>query len=380
MARLSSGKRINSASDDAAGVAIASRLTAEIRGTDQAIRNALDGQAMIDTAEGGHSEIEAILQRMREIAIQGASDTNNAQDRGNLQAEMNALITEIDRISGVTTWASNSVMAGDGTANSSKTFSLQVGAATGTKNQIDVVVKAVDATTLGVRNTGAATAGNLNMTSPALMAVANNVAASGATNNSGTLAITATDNDAADALKITIDGVAITATGIDRSGALNTASNRQTEATSLATAINANADLNAKGIYASVLADDGTNSLVVVHQGADNMQSAAASMAAVHSIDAAIKTVNTQRSELGAVSNRLSHTVSNMTNISTNLSAARGGIEDADFAVETTQLAKKPNPATSWHCDVGPGQRLEAERAEFAAKLIVSSANALPTP
>jgi flagellin len=340
MARLSSGKRINSASDDAAGVAIASRLTAEIRGTDQAIRNALDGQAMIDTAEGGHSEIEAILQRMREIAIQGASDTNNAQDRGNLQAEMNALITEIDRISGVTTWASNSVMAGDGTANSSKTFSLQVGAATGTKNQIDVVVKAVDATTLGVRNTGAATAGNLNMTSPALMAVANNVAASGATNNSGTLAITATDNDAADALKITIDGVAITATGIDRSGALNTASNRQTEATSLATAINANADLNAKGIYASVLADDGTNSLVVVHQGADNMQSAAASMAAVHSIDAAIKTVNTQRSELGAVSNRLSHTVSNMTNISTNLSAARGGIEDADFAVETTQLAK----------------------------------------
>jgi flagellin len=340
MARLSSGKRINSASDDAAGVAIASRLTAEIRGTDQAIRNALDGQAMIDTAEGGHSEIEAILQRMREIAIQGASDTNNAQDRGNLQAEMDALITEIDRISGVTTWASNSVMAGDGTANSSKTFSLQVGAATGTKNQIDVVVKAVDATTLGVRNTGAATAGNLNMTGAALMAAANNVTVSGATKNSGTLTITATDNSASDALKITIDDVAIVATGIDRSGALNTASNRQTEATSVATAINANATLTGKGIYASVLADDGTNSVVVIHQGADNMQSAAASMAAVHSIDAAIKTVNTQRSELGAVSNRLSHTVSNMTNISTNLSAARGGIEDADFAVETTNLAK----------------------------------------
>jgi len=79
---------------------------------------------------------------------------------------------------------------------------------------------------------------------------------------------------------------------------------------------------------------------VVIHQGADNMQSAAASRSAVHAIDGAIKIVNTQRSELGAVSNRLSHTVSNMTNISTNLSAARGGIEDADFAVETTQLAK----------------------------------------
>ena len=343
MARLSTGKRINSASDDAAGVAIASRLTAEIRGTDQAIRNALDGQAMIDTAEGGHSEIEAILQRMREISIQGASDTNNAQDRGNLQAEMDALLTEIDRIAGVTTWAGNSVMNGTGTANTSKTFSLQVGAATGAKNQIDVVVKAVDASTLGVRNVGGATAGNLNMTSPALMAVVNNVTAAGETANSGTLAITATDNDAANALEITIEGVAITATGIDRasnSAVLNTASNRQTEATSLATAINSNATLNAKGVYASVKADDGTNSLVVVHQGADNMQSAAASRAAVHAIDGAIKIVNTQRSELGAVSNRLSHTVSNMTNISTNLSAARGGIEDADFAVETTQLAK----------------------------------------
>ena len=343
MARLSTGKRINSASDDAAGVAIASRLTAEIRGTDQAIRNALDGQAMIDTAEGGHSEIEAILQRMREISIQGASDTNNAQDRGNLQAEMDALLTEIDRIAGVTTWAGNSVMNGTGTPNTSKTFSLQVGAATGAKNQIDVVVKAVDASTLGVRNVGGATAGNLNMTAPALMAVVNNVTAAGETANSGTLAITATDNDAANALKITIEGVAITATGIDRAGnsaALNTASNRQTEATSLATAINSNATLNGKGVYASVKADDGTNSLVVIHQGADNMQSAAASRSAVHAIDGAIKIVNTQRSELGAVSNRLSHTVSNMTNISTNLSAARGGIEDADFAVETTQLAK----------------------------------------
>ena len=337
MARLSTGKRINSASDDAAGVAIASRLTAEIRGTDQAIRNALDGQAMIDTAEGGHREIEAILQRMREISVQGASDTNNAQDRGNLQAEMDALLTEIDRIAGVTTWAGNSVMNGTGSADTSKTFSLQVGAATGTKNQIDVVVKAVDASTLGVRSTAAS------LTSATLLGVVDNVTVAGETKNSGTLIAGAADNSATDALKITIDGVAITATGINRaanSGALNTASNRQTEATSLATAINSNAELNAKGIYASVRADDGVNSEVVVHEGADNMQSAAASRSAVHAIDGAIRKVNTQRSELGAVSNRLSHTVSNMTNISTNLSAARGGIEDADFAVETTQLAK----------------------------------------
>ena len=103
MALLSSGKRINSASDDAAGVAIASRLTAYIRGTDQAIRNALDGQALIDTAEGAYTEIENILQKMREVSLQSANDINIDQDRANLQAEMDALSAEIDRISKTTT-------------------------------------------------------------------------------------------------------------------------------------------------------------------------------------------------------------------------------------------------------------------------------------
>jgi flagellin len=112
MARLSSGKRINSAADDAAGVAISSRLSSEIRGTDQAIRNSLDGQALIDTAEGAHAEIENILQRMREIAVQSANDTNNSQDRANLQAEMDAMGVEIDRIAGTTTWAGANLMNG----------------------------------------------------------------------------------------------------------------------------------------------------------------------------------------------------------------------------------------------------------------------------
>ena len=110
MARLSSGKRINAASDDAAGVAIASRLYAEIRGTKQAIRNALDSQSLINTVESAHKEVENLLQRMRELAVQSANDTNSDQDRSNLQAEMNALITEVDRISSATTWAGESLM------------------------------------------------------------------------------------------------------------------------------------------------------------------------------------------------------------------------------------------------------------------------------
>jgi flagellin len=222
MARLSSGKRINSASDDAAGVAISSRLSAEIRGTDQAIRNALDGQALIDPAEGGHKEIENILQRMREVAVQAGNDTNNTQDRANLQAEMDAMTTEIDRIAGTTTWAGTSLMA-----TGTSTFSFQVGAATGAQNQISVGINEMDAEALDVQ---------------------------------------AADVD------------------LDTSGTSRTS--------------------------------------------------------AIATIDAAIKTVNDQRSELGAVSNRLNHTVNNLTNISSNLSAAKGGIEDADFALETTNLAK----------------------------------------
>lgn len=222
MARLSTGKRINSASDDAAGVAISSRLSAEIRGTDQAIRNALDGSALIDTAEGAHKEIENILQRMREVGVQSANDTNNSQDRANLQAEMDAMSTEIDRIAGTTTWAGTSLMA-----TGTTTFSFQVGAATGAQNQIAVNINEMDTEALNVEETD----------------------------------------------------VDLTTSGTSRTSAIAT-------------------------------------------------------------IDAAIKTVNDQRSELGAVSNRLNHTVNNLTNISSNLSAAKGGIEDADFALETTNLAK----------------------------------------
>jgi flagellin len=146
MARLSSGKRINSASDDAAGVAISSRLSAEILGANQAIRNSLDGQALIDTAEGAHKEIENILQRMREVSVQAANDTNNSQDRANLQAEMDAMIVEVDRIASTTTWAGENLMQ-DSTGTA---FSFQVGAATGTENQIRISIEGMGSKNLGL--------------------------------------------------------------------------------------------------------------------------------------------------------------------------------------------------------------------------------------
>jgi flagellin len=150
MERLSTGKRINSAKDDAAGVAIASRLTSEIRGTNQAIRNAQDGQALINTAEGAHKEVENILQRMRELAVQAANDTNDSTDRANLAAEMTQLTTEIDRIAEATTWAGQKLLTGTGGNSGDGTFVMQVGGKTSTENQITAAVSAMTAAALGI--------------------------------------------------------------------------------------------------------------------------------------------------------------------------------------------------------------------------------------
>ena len=113
MERLSTGKRINQAGDDAAGVAIASRLTTEILSVNQSIRNAMDGQSLIDTAEGAHSEIETILQRMREVSVQAANDTNSTLDRTYLQDEIDQLSDEINGIAFSTKWAGKKSDVGD---------------------------------------------------------------------------------------------------------------------------------------------------------------------------------------------------------------------------------------------------------------------------
>lgn len=224
MARLSSGKRINSAADDAAGVAIASRLTSEVRGTNQAIRNAMDAQAFLDTAEGAHKEIENILQRMRELAVQASNDTNDATDRDNLDTEFASLIVEIDRISDVTEWAGKSLMAADGS------FTFQIGSGTAAADSLTVVIQQMGTDSMG----------------------------------------------------------------------------------STSTSFVANAHVSTADLAAT----------------------------AIDALDAAIQVVNSQRASLGSYSNRLDHTVANLTNVSTNLQAGLGRIEDADFAAETTTLAK----------------------------------------
>ncbi|MGB2379685.1 MAG: flagellin, partial [Paracoccaceae bacterium] len=229
MERLSTGKRINGASDDAAGVAIASRLTSEIRGTNQAIRNAMDGQALIDTAEGAHEEVVNLLQRMRELAVQSINDTNSSTDRASLNAEYAALETEIDRIGATTSWAGIKLLDESAGVATDGVLKLQVGSKTSSDDSIAVTIKKIDAAAIGAD---------------------------------------ATDISAGDITTIAL------------------------------------------------------------------------SEATIALLDTAITSVNKQRGSLGAISNRLDSTVSNLTNISNNLAAGKGRIEDADFAAETTTLAK----------------------------------------
>ena len=159
MERLSTGKRINGAADDAAGVAIASRLTSEITGTNMAIRNAMDGQALIDTAEGAHQEIGNILQRMRELAVQSANDTNDSTDRANLQVEIDQLVAEIDRISQASTWAGQQLLDGDGTGANNATFNLQIGSGNNSYDTLNFSIGAMSSSALGLDTSASLTIG-----------------------------------------------------------------------------------------------------------------------------------------------------------------------------------------------------------------------------
>lgn len=179
MERLSSGKKINSAADDAAGFAIAERMTAQVRGLNMATKNANDGLAMLATIENATNDVTDMLQRIRELAVQAANDTNGAQDRTYLQTEVDSLVAEIDRVSSDTVYNDSVVLDGN------LSGSLQVGTTSG--QTIDFAITSIDTTTLGVNAlnlsdaTNAATA--LTAIDTAIETVAGNRAGYGALAN-----------------------------------------------------------------------------------------------------------------------------------------------------------------------------------------------------
>jgi flagellin len=128
MQQLSTGKRINNAVDDVAGMAISTRLTSQIRGLNQAVRNTNDGISLIQTAEGATEQVTNMLQRMRELAVQASNDTNNTNDRAYLNLEFQALNTQVTKIAEFTQWNASNIIDGSNTGSGSGVFSFQVGA------------------------------------------------------------------------------------------------------------------------------------------------------------------------------------------------------------------------------------------------------------
>jgi flagellin len=201
LGRLSSGLRINSAKDDAAGMAISNRFTAQTRGVDQAVRNANDGISMLQTSEGGMQEVTTILQRMREIAVQGSNDTNSASDRASLQGEMDQLFKEIDRISGATQF--NGIGLLDGTGG---TKSLQIGANSGQTISVSLrSTKTQDLNLNGYSKLGELNSGRVGTTSAA--------AGSGMSINGTAIgaAAASTAADGADAINLKTGATGVTA-------------------------------------------------------------------------------------------------------------------------------------------------------------------------
>ncbi|WP_202079345.1 flagellin [Caldalkalibacillus salinus] len=145
--KLSSGLRINRAGDDAAGLAISEKMRGQIRGLNQASRNAQDGISLIQTAEGALNETHSILQRMRELTVQAANDTNTTEDRAALQAEVDELVAEIDRIADTTEFNGSKLLDGTG-GDGTGTFSLQIGA--NELQSVDISLGDMQASTLGV--------------------------------------------------------------------------------------------------------------------------------------------------------------------------------------------------------------------------------------
>ncbi|OAD82226.1 flagellin [Comamonas thiooxydans] len=349
MQRLSSGMRINSAKDDAAGLAIAERMSAQVRGLNQAQRNANDGVSLAQTAEGALGTIGGNLQRIRELAVQSRNATNSSEDRAALQKEVVQLKSEIDRVAKDTSFNGTKLLDGSFTAQA-----FQVGANQGQTISIDGIVNAnsaalgdwesvsVPATVTGKALTGAQTA----MTADDLKINGVDVsvtaaAASGAERlqqladkiNSTTWTapedkVTATIVNGKLSLENKLGDIAIEVAASPSGGTGGLAA-FDTETGTAAAAETAGLTFKAFAAGKEELGFDKIDISSV--EGADN---------AILAMDAALKSVNSARADLGAIQNRFESVVSNLSVNSENLSASKSRIMDADFAAETANLSR----------------------------------------
>jgi len=350
--RLSSGSRINSAKDDAAGLAISERFTTQIRGLDVAIRNANDGISLAQVAEGALSEVGNNLQRIRELAVQASNATNSSSDRRALRAEVTQLISEVDRVAKQSDFNGTKLLDGSFTSQL-----FQVGANAGQAIAINNVVDA-KADTLG-----AATFANVYDT----QAIAADKATADTTFSGLQISITPQGAAAATTIKIadfTVKaGESITAataaavnSRLGETGvmakldagkiSLHSATAGQTFALSVnatpttgATAVDATfANIGLQQIAAGT---GGTlNGATARHVEDLNVSTVEGAQQALSIVDKALESVNSVRADLGAIQNRFTSVVANLQTSSENLSASRSRIRDTDFAKETAELTR----------------------------------------
>ena len=344
--RLSSGLRINSAKDDAAGLAISERFTTQIRGLDQAARNANDGISLSQTAEGAMGEISNNLQRIRELAVQSRNATNSETDRAALNAEAQQLKAEINRVAEQT--AFNGVKLLDGSFSSQ---AFQIGANQGETISIDSIVDASDAalgswTSVDQANASAAsgtfTQVDLADTEVFTLTV-DGVEVLTATGDADGESVAAADIDAALADSTVAD--ALEAAGVSFSGTAAAGTLSFTKADG--TAFDVEVANDGTGGFAGADFATGTNSVDNGTEGSAQTGFASLDISTVTgadnamlAMDAALKTVNDARADLGAVQNRFSSVVTNLQTGSENLSAARSRIMDAAYAKETANLSR----------------------------------------
>jgi len=344
MEQLSTGKRINSAADDAAGLAISSKMTAAIQGLNQAVRNANDGISLIQTAEGSTQEITNMLQRMRELAVQSMNDTYSSVDRASMDTEYQQLMSEMARIANTTKWSNFSILNGQGPDGSGSEFQFKVGS---DNSQNDMSFSPIAEsnvadgikTSLSVTGVGKLTAGNVfslsipvtGQTSPLTIDVAVPVD----TTKFAAAVQTAIEN-AATALKIT-DGFPSTVS-LDTNDVLTFSySGAQPETGTLTVTSAPNSIITVAFRNFDPFSPGSVTSPII----GSNLNTSAAANSALSAIDKAIDEVNTERSTMGAKINRLQFSVNNSTNIVTHLSESRSRIEDVDYAKATSELARR---------------------------------------
>ncbi|OMG68063.1 hypothetical protein AUR59_006800 [Stutzerimonas balearica] len=396
MQRLSTGSRINSAKDDAAGLQISNRMTSQINGLGVAVRNANDGISLAQTAEGALQQSTNLLQRMRDLAVQSANGSNSDEDRTSLDKEMQQLKSELNRISETTTFGGQKLLDG-----SFGTMSFQVGA--NANETISITVDKMDAASLKGSHSKASVAGSattalaadgsvsingteinitkgdenfafnaakeINRAGVGVIATSKTEVTASYTAPSGsaqTLTLNGTDVTIADGASITAAaqaindaklGITATVDGTDLVLSSDKDITIGADAVGFATTDSAKATLtleSGSNITVAAGATNGANTLTALGLTAGGtavtttetdvsqlkLDKQDAAQQAIQVIDDALKIVDAQRADLGAVQNRFDNTISNLQNIGENVSAARGRIQDTDFAAETANLSK----------------------------------------